>query len=131
MRGLAARRPLPYLWSMSFFARFAPLRAINDLRAYLARRRPYEVAFLFVAIAMTSLIVTLIANDSKSIKIPYKRDIIYVEQWRADRSIAEIHAQQKIDGAKKAKEKAELDRLQKKRQAEFKAIDDKLREYGF
>lgn len=116
---------------MSFFARFVPLRAINDLRAYLARRRPYEVAFLFVAIGLTTLIVTLIANDSKSIKIPYKRDIIYVEQWRADRTLAEIRAQQKIDAVQHAKDKAELERLQKKRQAEFKAIDDKLKEFGF
>lgn len=116
---------------MSFFSRFAPFGALMDLRRYLARRQPYEVGFLFAAIAITSLVVTLIANDSKSIEVPYKRNIIYVEQWRADRTTAEIVAQQQIDQVKRDADKAELDRLQKKRQAEFKAVDDKLKEYGF
>lgn len=116
---------------MYFFARFAPFRAIMDLRRYLARRNPYEIGFLFLAIAVTSFLVTLLVNDSRSIEVPYQRKIIYVEQWRADRTNDEIRAQQKIDQVKQKAIKAELDRLQKKRQAEFKAIDDKLKAYGF
>jgi hypothetical protein len=116
---------------MYFFARFAPVRAVMDLRRYLARRHPYEIAFLFLAIAVTTFLVTLLVNDSRSIEVPYDRKIIYVEQWRADRTDAEIRAQQKIDQVKQAAIKAELDRLQKKRQAELKAIDDKLKAYGF
>lgn len=116
---------------MSFFKRFAPLAATRDLRRYLARRHPYELAFLFLAIVVTMGVVTALVQDSDSIKVPYKRNIIYVEQWPATRTDAEIRAQQKIDSAEKAKQQAELDRLQKKRQAEFKKVDDALKAYGF
>lgn len=115
---------------MSFFARFAPLAATRDLRRYLARRHPYELGFLFLAIILTWGLVTVMVQDAKSIEVPYKREIIYVQQWRADRSDAEIHAQQKVDAIEQAKRDAELDRLKKKRQAEFKKIDDALKAYG-
>lgn len=116
---------------MSFFRRFAPFGAVMDLRRYLASRPTHEIVVLFGAIALTTLIVTAIANDSSSIKVPYKRNIIYVEQWRSDRSDAQIIAQQKIDKVAQDREQAELDRLKKKRQAEFKRLDDKLKAYGF
>lgn len=116
---------------MSFFTRFAPFSAIMDLRRYLASRPVYEIGGLFGAIAITVLIVTVMANDSSSITVPYKRNIIYVEQWQADRTDAEIHAQQQIDKVVRDRERAELDRLKKKKQAEFKRLDDKLKAYGF
>lgn len=125
------RRPPPYLGTMSFFSRFSPFAATRDLRRYLARRHPYEIAFLFLAIVVTMGVVSVMVQDSASIELPYKRNIIYVEQWPANRTDAEIRAQQKIDSAKRAAEKAELDRLQKKRQAEFKKVDDALKAYGF
>lgn len=116
---------------MSFFTRFAPFGAIMDLRRYLASRPIYEIGGLFGAIALTVLIVTVMANDSSSITVPYKRNIIYVEQWSSKRTDAEIIAQQKIDKVAKDRELAELDRLKKKKQAEFKRLDDKLKAYGF
>lgn len=116
---------------MSFFKRFAPFGAFMDLRRYLASRPPYEIGVLFGAIGLTTLIVTVMANDSSSITVPYERKIIYVQQWRADRTDAEIRAQQKIDQAQRDRDLAELDRLKKKKQAEFKRLDDKLKAYGF
>jgi hypothetical protein len=61
---------------------------------------------------------------------PYKRDILYVEQWSADRSDAQIRAQQAIDGPIKAKALAEQKARQEKRQAEFKQLDDQLTKWG-
>ena len=116
---------------MSFFTRFAPVGAIMDLRRYLASRPPYEIGGLFGAIAVTMVVVTVLVQDSSSIKVPYERKIIYVEQWSANRTDAEIIAQQKIDKVKRDRELAELDRVKKKKQAEFKRLDDKLRAYGF
>lgn len=116
---------------MSFFSRFAPVGAIMDLRRYLASRPPYEIGGLFGAIAVTMVVVTVMVQDSSNIKAPYERKIIYVEQWSANRSDAEIIAQQKIDKVAKDRELAEFDRLKKKKQAEFKRLDDKLRAYGF
>ena len=48
--------------------------------------------------------------------------------WR--RSDAEITAQQKIDQVIAHKKQAELEKLQKERQAEFKRLDDKLKAMG-
>ena len=115
---------------MNYFARFSPLRGIRDLRLYLAQRRPFELGFLALSVVVTSAVVAGFAHDSHADRV-YRKNIIYVEQWPANRTDAEIRAQQKIDSAEKAKQQAELDRLQKKRQAEFKKVDDALKAYGF
>ena len=60
----------------------------------------------------------------------YKPDIIYVQQWRLDRSEADILAQQKIDSAAKAKRQAEVDRLNEQKRASFKRIDDAMKRWG-
>lgn len=119
------------LFTSSFFRRFSPFLAVNDLRRYLARRQPYEVIALFTSIFIVITIIAVLARDDASIKVPYKRDIIYVEQWPADRTDAQIRASQKADAVEQAKRDAELARLQAKRRAEFKKIDDALTAYGF
>jgi hypothetical protein len=114
---------------MAFFARFAPGRAYRDLRMFLAQRKPYELYFLIAALAVTSGAIALFARND--IPVEYKPpEVIYVQQWRADRSEAEILAQQKIDQAKKEKEDAELKRLQDKRRADFKKVDDAMKRWG-
>src|SRR3546814_15945553 len=55
---------------------------------------------------------------------------LYGEQWRADRSEAEILAQQTIDMKIKAKRMAEIEAAQKKRQAEFQRLDNQLDAWG-
>lgn len=115
---------------MYFFTRFAPVRAINDLRRYLAGRPRHELIVLFMAAIVTTTLVSLLVNDAANITVPYQRHIIYVEQWRADRTDAEIRAQQKIDQAERDRQAAELARLQKQRQGEFKRVDDQLKALG-
>ncbi len=114
---------------MAFFARFSPLRAINDLRVFLAQRQPYEVAFLFLAIIATTVILLGFVKDS-SVEKPYKQDIVYVAQWSADRTDAQIKAQQVIDQAAKEKRMAELEAARARKQAEWKRLDDRLKAIG-
>src|SRR3546814_11438570 len=101
----------------------SPLRAYRDLRLFLGQRHPHQLLFGFLAIAVTGLIVAGFFHDSH-IPTPYTRNIIYVEQWRADRSEAEILAQQKIDMKIKAKRMAEIEAAQTKRQAEIQRLDN-------
>lgn len=131
-RGLVPEPPRAYLWRdmWKYFARFSPLRAIRDLRRFLASRKRYEIFTLFGAAAVTWTIMWVFLTDSRSIKIPYKRDIVYVESWPLDRTDADIKAQQKIDVVKKTKQQEELERRQKERQAQFKKVDDWLRSWG-
>jgi hypothetical protein len=108
--------------AMTFLRNLSPLRAIRDLRLFLAQRRPYELWFMILAMAVTLLILFMFVKDSH-VETPYKREIIYVQNWRLDRTDAEIRAQQKIDQAKKHAEEAELEKRRKKRQEEFQRLD--------
>nr|WP_286207769.1 hypothetical protein [Hephaestia sp. MAHUQ-44] len=108
----------------------SPLRAYRDLRLFLGQRHPHQVLFGLLAIVVTGLILGGFYHDSHFEK-PYKRNIIYVEQWRADRSDAEILAQQKIDMKIKAKQIAEFEAAREKRRAQFERIDNQLTAWGF
>lgn len=114
---------------MSYFARFSPVSAYRDLRLFLSYRKPYELGFLALALVVTTLVVAGFVHDSHAEK-PYRKNIIYVQQWPADRSDAAIVAQQKIDQVIRHKEKAELERQQKELQAQYKRLDDKLKAMG-
>ncbi|MBB5711208.1 hypothetical protein [Sphingomonas xinjiangensis] len=114
---------------MTFLRFFSPLRAIRDLRRYLATRPAYEIWFLMLAMVLTLVVIWAFVKDS-NIPVPYKRNIIYVESWPADRSDEQIRAQQKIDQAKKHAQQAELEKKRRKRQEEFKRLDDRLEKWG-
>ena len=118
-----------YLGAMRYFARFSPFRAIRDLRTFLAARHAYELYFMMAALAITGIILVMFVHDS-SFAPEYRPNIIYVQQWRADRTDVEIRAQQKIDQVQRDKDDAELKRRQDKMRADFKRLDDSLSRYG-
>lgn len=107
----------------------SPRGAISDLRETLRMRHGYQWGFMAAALVVTLLILGGLAKDSY-FEAPYKREIIYVQNWRADRSLQEIIAQQKIDQAKREKEQAEIKAKAEKRRQEWKQIDDGLKRYG-
>jgi hypothetical protein len=114
---------------MNFFGRMSPLRAYRDLRLFLAGREPYELVFLVAAMAITTFFIYAFAKDS-AVEPTYKRDIVYVEQWNADRTDAQIRAQQAIDAPIKAKRLAEDRAAREKKQAGFKKLDDAMSRWG-
>lgn len=114
---------------MQYFSRLSPVRAYLDLRRFLATRERYELGFLALSVAITGFLIFAFARDSR-VERPYKRDIVYVQQWSADRTDAEIKAQQAIDAPIKAKRlKAEADAREAKRQS-FKKMDDAMKRWG-
>jgi hypothetical protein len=114
---------------MSYFARFSPIRAYRDLRLFLSYRSAHELWFAIAAIVVTGVIISGFVVDSR-MPAPYKREIVYFENWRADRTDAEIIALQKIDQAAREKRKAENDKILAERRAQFKRVDDKLESWG-
>lgn len=114
---------------MSYFARFSPVRAVNDLRRFLALRQPYELWFGILAIVVTALILAGFVHDSSELRVR-KRNIIYVQQWPLTRTDREIVAQQKIDQVQRDKDEAELRARQEKVRLQFKRLDDKMTSYG-
>jgi hypothetical protein len=112
-----------------YLARLSPIAAIRDLRVFLAQRQPYELGILALSIVLTTLLIAGFVHDSHEER-PYRHNIIYVEQWPASRTEAEIRADQKITQAAKDKKLAEEARRQKALQAQFKKIDDRLKALG-
>ncbi len=108
---------------------FSPVHAARDFAAFARAREKHEWWFLLAAIGVTTIIGWGFVHDSH-FERPYKKEIIYVESWPANRSDAEIIAQQQIDLARDRAAAAEFERERAKRQAEWKKIDDKLKSWG-
>ncbi|KTF68214.1 hypothetical protein ACNFJ7_12475 [Sphingomonas sp. HT-1] len=114
---------------MTFLKYISPLRALRDLRGYLASRKRHELWFMLLALVVTFVVIVAFVKDSH-IPVPYRKNIIYVESWPITRTQAEIRAQQKVDEAKRLADEAALAERRKKRQAEFKKYDDWLEKHG-
>ena len=114
---------------MRYLSRFSPIRAIVDLRRYLASRQPYELWFMMASLAITAAVLVMFVKDS-TIAPEYRPNIIYVQQWRADRTDAEIIAQQKVDQIQREKDVASHKKREEEMRAQFKKLDDGLKKYG-
>ena len=108
----------------------SPVGAIGDLWRYFATRRPHQYGFMGVALALSYVMITGVMSAGRLPPKPYHREIIYVQQWRADRTDAEIVAQQKIDGVEQTRQENELKRLQAERQKQLKKLDQQLKSFG-
>ena len=88
-----------YLRTMSWFPRpSTPSAAFADLRAFMSHRSREQKIGAALSLLVTAIIVIVFFVDSKinTAPPPY---IVYVENWPAKRSDAEIVAQQKKDQA--------------------------------
>ena len=115
---------------MKFFTRMSPFAAVRDLRIFLQHRQKHELVFLALALVATGLLIGGFVKDSRVEKV-YKRDIIYVQNWRADRTDAEVRAQQAKDLPGEVARKEAFAKKQAERRAQFKRLDDKLESWGF
>jgi len=122
-------RPHAYLGPVKLRHLFSPIHAIRDFATFARAREKHEWWFLLASICVVLLIGWGFVHDSY-FERAYKPNIIYVESWPANRTDAEIIAQQKIDQAKQEAAEAEFERGRAKRQAEWKKIDDKLNSWG-
>lgn len=108
---------------------FNPAYAIRDFIEFARARERHELGFLALSIGITAVIGWGFVHDSH-FERPYKREIIYVESWPADRTDAQIIAQQKIDSEKARVEREAFEKERAARQAEWKRIDDQLNSWG-
>lgn len=123
------RRPRAYLAQMQYFARLSPVRAVNDLRRFLAQRQKHELIFLFLSVLITSGLIAGFVKDS-SVPTPYKRDILYFQNWRADRSDADMLADRQRDFVIKTRRDVMIEKRQADTKATFKRYDDQLSKWG-
>ena len=86
---------------MSFFPRpVGPREALRDLAAFMRHRSREQVIGGALAILVTAIIVIEFLVDSKTGMSP-PREIVYVDSWSANRTDAEIQADQKKDQAER------------------------------
>jgi uncharacterized protein YraI len=93
-----------------------------DIRAFAAQRSAVQWWAAGFAVAMPMAIVVLFITDARTNTAP-PATIVYVESWRADRTDAEIIADQKRHQAKREK-------AAKERQEQFKKLDERLERIG-
>ena len=101
-------------------------RAWTDLREFLAQRRRHELVFAAIAIALTVGMAFTVFGSLQVEKEWKPPEILYVESWPANRTDAEVRAQQAKDAPRERAEKqAEADARMQKREA-FKRLAKRL-----
>ncbi len=104
---------------MSWFpSPVSPRAAFADFRAFLRHREREHWLGAAFAVLATMIIIIEFFVDSKINTAPPPR-IVYVEQWKTDRTDAEIVADQK-------KHQAEKEALAKERQRQFQRLEKQL-----
>ena len=89
-----------------------------DLFAFMRQRSREQVIGALLALLVTTIIVIEFFIDSKINTAP-PPTIVYAESWQADRTDAEIVAQQKVDQAKR-------DAAAKEKQRQFQKLEKQL-----
>jgi hypothetical protein len=95
-----------------------PSAAIKDLMAFLRQRSREQVIGATLAVLVTIIIVIIFLVDSQINTAPPPQ-IVYVEQWPANRTDAEIIADQK-------KHQAEREAAAREKQRQFQELEKKL-----
>ena len=89
-----------------------------DLFAFMRQRSREQVIGALLALLVTTIIVIEFFIDSKINTAP-PPTIVYAESWKANRTDAEIVAQQKVDQAKR-------DAAAKEKQRQFQKLEKQL-----
>jgi hypothetical protein len=103
---------------MSLPKPYSPRVVLADLRAFFAERSRHQLAAAALALIIPIGIITMFAVDMRDAGTPPPQ-IIYVKSWNANRTDAEIKADQQ-------KAQAEKEAFQRERQRQFKKLEAQL-----
>jgi hypothetical protein len=120
--GLAGGGAKPYLGAMPLPRPSSPRALIADIRAFTAQRSRVQWAALALAIVMPLGLVFVFIIDGRT-NIQPGPQVIYADSWTANRTDAEIVADQKIHQAKR-------EAAIKERQRQFQKVDRELDRLG-
>ena len=108
---------------MAFFPPFVgPRAAFADLRSFIRHGSRERWIGGALAVLCTLIIVIIFFADSKWNTAP-PAQIVYVEQWSANRTDSEIIEQQKIDQARR-------EAAEREKREQFQRLDRKLDDLG-
>ena len=75
---------------MNFLSQANPKKAYADLRFFLSQERPFKLLFFTMALVPAIGLVVALIIDAHEKSTPPPPEIIYVESWPIDRSMAVI-----------------------------------------
>lgn len=100
--------------------------SVEDLRAFFTERHEHRWLFLALSVAIPGLLLLGFYVDS-TMKADHKPpEVIFVQQWKAGRSDAEVKAQQAIDGPKERAARAAAIAEAERRKAEWRRLADQM-----
>lgn len=100
----------------------SPRALWRDVRSLLSQRSPHQLIAAVMAISIPLTIVIIFAFDFADAKDPPEQ-IIYVDSWRADRSVEETRAA--ITEQQKQREEAQTERRR-----QFQRIQNSMKQIG-
>jgi len=111
---------------MAIFPRPArPKALIEDIkRVWRSSTNRYKLVFGTAAVGITSIILTGFILESRWGVMPEGPQIVYAEDYPANRTDAEIQQDQWADARKRRA-------IAEERRREWKKVDDSLSRYGF
>ncbi len=116
---------------MALVPRPAPFGdAWSDMIGFVFQRRPHQYVFAALSVAIPALTFYAFVDEFTREKEYQAPPVIYMKQWSADRTVAEIKAQQMRDlPGELAAKKAEADALEKNR-AVFRRLQKQFKSIG-
>jgi hypothetical protein len=108
----------------------SPRVAWRDAISFMRQRRPHQIVFVALAIGIPILVVLAFMNEFNRAPEWHPPEVMYVKQWSAERTRAEIMAQQARDLPAELAKKKQIEEFQAEQRAQFKRARDALRKVG-
>lgn len=104
--------------------------ALRDLRDFVAAPRPHKIVFVTASIAAPVGLYAALLQQARVDTDYIPPDIVYVQQWDANRSIDEVKAQQAIDLPAEIAEKKRIADLKEERRKQFERVANVMDDLG-
>jgi hypothetical protein len=108
----------------------SPRVAWRDAVLFLRQRRPHQIVFVALAIGIPIMVFLAFINEFNRVPEWQAPEVMYVQQWSAERTRAEVAAQQARDLPAELAKKKQIEEFQAERRAQFKRARDALRSVG-
>ncbi len=124
---MAKRGSSAYIPDMAILPRpSSPRAALSDLWSVLRERRRHQWGLLALAATFTGVLLWMFLFQF-NVKPEYRPpDIVYVEQWRADRTRGDVEKRLAKDAPVEQARAEELKKLQAERQKQFQRVADMM-----
>lgn len=96
----------------------------------MRQRRPHQIVFMALAIGIPLLVIGGFVNEFNRQPVWHEPEVMYVQQWTAERTRAEVAAQQARDLPAELAKKKQIEKFEAERRAQFKRARDALRSVG-